>query len=92
MFPLGELTKAHVRALAVEAGLISAARRSSAGVCFIGECGCAVEEFLVYSLLHVQRLLDSKCDFAVDVGGCLHMVPVTLSSDMCQRSNSDGDH
>lgn len=91
MFPLGELTKTHVRALAVKAGLISAARRSSAGVCFIGECGCAVEELLVYPLLHVQRLLDSNFEFAVNVGGCLHMVPVMLSSDMCLRHSNNGD-
>lgn len=69
MFPLGELTKTHVRALAVEAGLVSAARRSSAGVCFIGECGCATAEFLVYPLLRVQRLVESVVEFAVDGGG-----------------------
>ena len=57
MFPLGELTKTRVRALAVEAGLSSAARRSSAGVCFIGERGNASEEFLMYPLVNVERLL-----------------------------------
>ena len=36
LFPLGDMTKPDVRALAAEAGLTSATRRSSAGVCFIG--------------------------------------------------------
>jgi len=36
LFPLGAWRKAHVRRLAAEAGLPSAARRSSAGICFIG--------------------------------------------------------
>lgn len=38
MFPLGSMHKPDVRALAAQAGLISADRRSSAGLCFIGEC------------------------------------------------------
>lgn len=37
MFPLGDLTKPVVRAMAVEEGLSSATKRSSAGLCFIGE-------------------------------------------------------
>ena len=37
MFPLGHLTKRVVRAMAEEEGLSSATRRSSAGLCFIGE-------------------------------------------------------
>ena len=37
IFPLGHLTKPDVRAVAEEAGLSSATRRSSAGLCFIGE-------------------------------------------------------
>lgn len=36
MFPLGDMTKEHVRRLAVERGIPSASRRSSAGICFIG--------------------------------------------------------
>ena len=36
MFPLGDMTKEHVRRLAVERGIPSALRRSSAGICFIG--------------------------------------------------------
>ena len=60
MFPLGELTKTHVRTLAVEAGLSSAARRSSAGVCFIGECGDEISLFLVllmYPLVNAEWFL-----------------------------------
>jgi len=36
-FPVGELTKPEVRALAREAGLPNANRRDSTGICFIGE-------------------------------------------------------
>ena len=36
MFPLGDMTKEHVRRLAVESGIPSASRRSSAGICFVG--------------------------------------------------------
>ena len=36
IFPLGSMLKAHVRAMALEAGLTSASRRSSAGICFVG--------------------------------------------------------
>jgi hypothetical protein len=35
-FPLGDMTKEHVRHLAVQRGIPSALRRSSAGICFIG--------------------------------------------------------
>ena len=37
VFPLGNMLKPDVRQLAAAAGLSSAARRSSAGVCFIGQ-------------------------------------------------------
>ncbi|HVI26637.1 MAG TPA: tRNA 2-thiouridine(34) synthase MnmA [Xanthomonadaceae bacterium] len=36
-FPLGDMEKAQVRALAAEAGLPTAAKKDSTGICFIGE-------------------------------------------------------
>src|SRR5207253_547453 len=37
MFPVGELNKAEVRRLALEAGLPNHAKKDSTGICFIGE-------------------------------------------------------
>lgn len=37
MFPLGELKKPQIREMATEAGLATAAKKDSTGICFIGE-------------------------------------------------------
>ncbi len=48
LFPLGDMHKAEVRRVAEAAGLPSAARRSSAGICFIG-----VAQPLSFSVLFI---------------------------------------
>ena len=37
LFPIGELEKPEVRKLAIEAGLVTAKKKDSTGICFIGE-------------------------------------------------------
>lgn len=44
LLPLGELTKPEVRALAEKFGLITAGKKDSQGICFVGQVG--IEEFL----------------------------------------------
>ncbi|HWZ66186.1 MAG TPA: tRNA 2-thiouridine(34) synthase MnmA [Patescibacteria group bacterium] len=44
IFPLGELTKTEVRAKATELGLVTAAKKDSQGICFVGKIG--IKEFL----------------------------------------------
>ena len=44
LFPLGEMTKPEVRKKAKELGLITAEKKDSVGICFVGEVG--IKEFL----------------------------------------------
>lgn len=44
LFPLGELTKPEVRRMAEERGLMTAGKRDSQGICFVGSIG--IKEFL----------------------------------------------
>lgn len=44
LFPLGEMTKPAVRKKAAELGLITAKKKDSVGICFVGEIG--IKEFL----------------------------------------------
>lgn len=48
LFPLGDYTKPEVRALAQEFGLITASKKESMGICFVGKVG--IKEFLLYEL------------------------------------------
>lgn len=47
LFPLGDMTKAEVRALAEEAGLATASKHDSQDICFIpdGDCGAFIERY-----------------------------------------------
>ena len=44
LFPLGEFTKPEVRKMAEDRGLITAAKRDSQGICFVGQIG--IRDFL----------------------------------------------
>jgi tRNA-specific 2-thiouridylase len=44
LFPLGNFTKPEVRAMAEERGLLTAAKKDSQGICFVGSVG--IKEFL----------------------------------------------
>jgi tRNA-specific 2-thiouridylase len=48
LFPLGEYTKPEVRELAQKFGLVTAAKRESMGICFVGKVG--IKEFLTHEL------------------------------------------
>ncbi|KAK9826481.1 hypothetical protein WJX81_003658 [Elliptochloris bilobata] len=73
-FPVGGLLKNTVRALAAEAGLASAARRSSAGICFIGRRKYG--EFLEgYAAPLEGRYMD--VDSGADLGPCANLAALT---------------
>ena len=48
LFPLGDLTKPEVRRLAEEFGLVTATKKESMGICFVGKVG--IKEFLLHEL------------------------------------------
>lgn len=48
LFPLGELTKPEVRQLAQDFGLVTAGKKESMGICFVGKVG--IKEFLLNEL------------------------------------------
>jgi tRNA-specific 2-thiouridylase len=48
LFPLGEFTKPEVRQLAKKYGLVTAAKKESMGICFVGKVG--IKEFLLHEL------------------------------------------
>lgn len=48
LFPLGEYTKPEVRKLAEKFGLVTATKKESMGICFVGKVG--IKDFLVHEL------------------------------------------
>jgi len=48
LMPIGEMRKSEVRALAKKLGLITAAKKDSQGICFVGQIG--IKEFLIDQL------------------------------------------
>ncbi|HET9850476.1 MAG TPA: tRNA-specific 2-thiouridylase [Candidatus Saccharimonadales bacterium] len=60
IFPLGELTKPEVRALAKKFGLITADKKESMGICFVGKVG--IKDFL-------QQYVEQKPGSIIDQNG-----------------------
>lgn len=60
LFPLGDLTKQKVREIAKKHGLVSAARKESMGICFVGNIG--IKEFL-------SQYLDEKIGKIINQNG-----------------------
>lgn len=59
LFPLGEYTKPHVREMAQERGLFTAAKKDSQGICFVGKVG--IREFLSQYVEQVPgEIIDKK--------------------------------
>lgn len=48
LFPVGELTKPEVRAMAGKLGLVTADKKDSQGICFVGKVG--IKDFLLHEL------------------------------------------
>lgn len=48
LFPLGDYTKPEVRTLAEKFGLVTATKKESMGICFVGKVG--IKDFLIYEL------------------------------------------
>lgn len=81
MFPLGHMLKPDVRALAALAGLSSATRRSSAGVCFIGELNPDARSLSLLSLIGPVVLVDIsvwKLELSCSSGQVLHETVAAL--------------
>lgn len=58
-FPLGDLTKPEVRALAQKFGLATAAKKDSQGICFVGKVG--IKDFLMqYVTAEPGDIIDKK--------------------------------
>lgn len=60
LFPLGDYTKPEVRALAQKYGLITASKKESMGICFVGKVG--IKDFL-------GQYVDSKPGSIIDQNG-----------------------
>jgi hypothetical protein len=60
IFPLGDLTKPEVRELAKKNNLITARKKESMGICFVGKVG--IKEFL-------QQYIESKPGKIIDQNG-----------------------
>lgn len=59
LFPLGEFTKPEVRQMAADRGLLTAGKKDSQGICFVGKVG--IREFLSqYVTTKPGEIIDSK--------------------------------
>jgi len=89
-FPVGDLRKGEVRALAAEAGLPNAARKDSQGICFLGQV--SIQDFL-------ERHIPDQPGPIVDLKGNrlgqhrgLHRFTLGQRKGIGLPSNSDHEH
>ena len=75
LFPVGHMTKARVRALAAAEGLKPAAKRSSAGICFIGRRRSFGEFIEQYVPPAPGRFVDAHS--GADLGPCANLLALT---------------
>lgn len=85
LFPIGELTKPEVRAIATKINLITAEKKDSQGLCFIGKV--RLPEFLQQKLLPKEGLI-----YEIDANSSLylHEKPIfeTLEDELAFESNA----
>lgn len=71
LFPIGSYTKPEIRALARKFGLITATKKESMGICFVGKVG--IKDFLVHELGPQKpgQILDRKGNDVGDHDGAI---------------------
>lgn len=72
LFPLGEYTKPEVRALAKKFGLVTATKKESMGICFVGKVG--IKEFLNQYVKNIKpgKIIDQNGKLVGEHDGAIY--------------------